>query len=105
MEEALQKVLDERIRPVLYEHGGDIRILEVADGVLRFRLSGQCSGCPSAAVTAEELVAKEIREALPQIRSVVLDTGVSDELIDMARGILKKRHVSSVSSKERREEG
>lgn len=95
MEEALQKVLDERIRPALSEHGGDIRILSLADGVLHFRLLGQCSGCPSAAVTAEELVGKEIREAIPEIREVILDTGVSDELIGMAQDILRKRHASA----------
>ncbi|MCI8514649.1 MAG: NifU family protein [Lachnospiraceae bacterium] len=91
MEEALQKVLNERIRPALYEHGGDIRILGLEDGVLRFRLLGRCSGCPSAAVTAEELVGREIREAFPEIRSVVLDIGVSEELIGAARDVLRKR--------------
>lgn len=95
MEETLQRVLDERIRPILYEHGGDIRILSLSDGVLRFRLLGQCRGCPSAAVTAEELVGKEIREALPEIREIILDTGVSEELIEMAQDILRRRHAAS----------
>jgi Fe-S cluster biogenesis protein NfuA len=92
MEEKIQKVLEERIRPALREHGGDIQILSMEDGVLRFRLLGQCSGCPSASVTAAELVGKEIREAIPEIREVRMDAGVSEELIDMAKDILKKRH-------------
>ena len=54
-------MLQADIRPKLALHGGDIRLLDFQDGVLRFELLGQCSGCPSASITTEEL----IRPGLP----------------------------------------
>ena len=62
------------------------------DGVLYFRMLGQCSNCPSAVVTAEELVAPPILEAIPELRQVVLDTTVSDELWQDAMELLRRRH-------------
>ena len=67
-------------------------LLRVEDGVLYFRMLGQCSNCPSAVVTAEELVAPPILEAIPEIRQVVLDTTVSDELWQDAMELLRRRH-------------
>lgn len=89
--ERIEQVLDERVRPMLEQHEGDLRVLSYQDGVLRFRLLGQCANCPSAVVTAEELIAPPIKEALPEIREVVLDSSVSDETWNMAKAILKQR--------------
>lgn len=91
MLERIEQVLDERVRPMLEQHEGDLRVLSYQDGVLRFRLLGQCANCPSAVVTAEELIAPPIKEALPEIREVVLDSSVSDETWNMAKAILKQR--------------
>lgn len=90
--EEIEQVLDKRVRPLLAQHDGDMQVVDFKDGVLRFRMLGQCGNCPSAVVTAEELVAPPLKEALPQIKQVVLDTSVSDEILDMARSILKARH-------------
>ncbi|MFR3992960.1 MAG: NifU family protein [Angelakisella sp.] len=57
MLERIEQVLDEKVRPALRTHDGDIKVVRVEDGVLYFRMLGQCSNCPSAVVTAEELVA------------------------------------------------
>lgn len=89
--ERIEQVLDERVRPMLEQHEGDLRVLSYENGVLRFRLLGQCANCPSAVVTAEELIAPPIKEALPEIREVVLDSSVSDETWNMAKAILKQR--------------
>jgi len=40
-----------RIRPFMQRDGGDIELLGVADNRARVRLTGNCAGCPSAAVT------------------------------------------------------
>ena len=89
MLERIEQVLDEKVRPALRTHDGDI---QVDDGVLYFRMLGQCSNCPSAVVTAEELVAPPILEAIPELRQVVLDTTVSDELWQDAMELLRRRH-------------
>lgn len=89
--EQIEQVLDARVRPMLAQHDGNIQIVSFQDGVLRFRMLGQCGNCPSAVVTAEELVAPPLKEALPEIKEVVLDTSVSDETWDMAKAILRSR--------------
>ncbi len=89
--EQIEQVLDARVRPMLAQHDGNIQIVSFQDGVLRFRMLGQCGNCPSAVVTAEELVAPPLKEALPGIKEVVLDTSVSDETWAMAKAILKSR--------------
>ncbi|MCI2106072.1 MAG: NifU family protein [Intestinimonas sp.] len=84
----IEKVLDARVRPLLYAHGGDVRVESFEDGVLKVRLLGQCSNCPSASSTTEELVAGELKAAFPEIQQVFLVTGVSDELLAEAKAFL-----------------
>lgn len=92
----IEQVLTEKVRPVLATHEGDLQVVSYKDGVLRFRMLGQCSNCPSAVVTAEELVAPPVMEALPEIKQVVLDTSVSDELWSEAQAILRRRRTGEV---------
>lgn len=89
--EQIERVLDEKVRPLLAHHEGNMQVISYQDGVLRFRLLGQCSNCPSATVTAEELIAPPVQEALPGIKQVVLDTSVSDEIWEQAKSILRAR--------------
>ena len=90
--EQVEQVLDERVRPHLHEHHGDVEIEELDEqGVLKVRLLGQCSGCPSAALTTEMLIADEVRAALPEVTSVLLLGGVSASLLAQARDIMARR--------------
>ena len=84
----IQTVLEEEIRPKLALHGGDIRVLSVEDGVVRFELLGQCSGCPSASITTEELIRSVLAEAVPQVKDVVLVERVNKDLVAQAKAIL-----------------
>lgn len=90
----IERVLDEKVRPDLALHGGNISVTQLKDGVLSVRLLGQCSNCPSAMYTMESLVQETLTEAFPQLSSVELVTGVSDDLIAQARQILRERHRS-----------
>lgn len=90
--EDIEKVLDEKVRPGLALHGGNIAIEKLEAGVLYVRLLGNCVGCLSADTTMTELVETELKTAFPDLKEVSLITGVSDELIAQAREILKKRH-------------
>ena len=84
----IEEIIEERIRPSLHAHGGDVEVLSYEDGILRIKLLGQCSGCPSAMVTNEELIGKEIMDELSEVKDVVLVQEVSEELMDMARKLL-----------------
>ena len=68
----------DRVRPYLGSHGGDVDLLEVADGpdgaVLRLAFKGSCKSCPSSAVTLELAVEDAVRAAAPEISSIEVVT-------------------------------
>lgn len=90
----VERILEEQVRPQLALHQGGIELVDcnASSGVLRVRLTGQCAGCPSAALTTQQLVAEQICNAVEEIREVVLVNGVSDELLQEARELLARRH-------------
>lgn len=92
MNEELEAVLDEYVRPLLRTHGGDMEVISVENGLMRFKLKGKCAGCPAADLTTEELIQSEVLEHCPGVTQVVLVQETSQELIDQARAILKMRH-------------
>lgn len=57
----------EEVRPYLESHGGDVELLGVEDGVVRLRLEGSCSGCPSSAVTLRLAIEEAIQQAAPDV--------------------------------------
>lgn len=92
MYEEIERVLDQYVRPLLRGHGGDMEVLSLEDGVLRFRLLGRCSGCPAADLTTEDLIRSEVVGRVPEVRQVALVQETSQELLDQAREILRRRH-------------
>jgi Fe-S cluster biogenesis protein NfuA len=89
--ESIERVLDKSVRPVLREHEGDVRVVSFEDGVLKVKMQGACNNCPSAVFDVERLVAAEVQAAVPQVKRVALAAGVSDELLEMARELMKNR--------------
>ena len=93
MTEAMKRVeavLDEKVRPALRSHGGEIEADRLEDGVLYVKLLGQCAGCPSADLTNETLVEAELTAALPElVRKAVVVQTVSDELWEQAKRLLR----------------
>ena len=90
MIEKIEQILDEYVRPRLSEHYGNVRIINFKDETLEVRLEGQCSNCPSARFTVEDIVEKEIISRVPEVKRVVLIEGVSDSLLQFAKKILQK---------------
>lgn len=90
----IEAVLDEKVRPALRAHGGEISVDRLEDGVLYVKLLGQCAGCPSADLTNETIVEAELTRALPDLvrRAVVVQT-VSDELWEQAKKLLRDHHL------------
>lgn len=89
MEEQIRKVLAEKVNPILGEHSGGAVMTQFKDGVVTVRLTGACSGCPSAQMTTEDIVKDILMEEFEEITDVKLDTSVSDELIEMARKLMR----------------
>ena len=90
----IEAVLDEKVRPSLRAHGGEIEIDHLEDGVLYVKLLGQCAGCPSADLTNETLVEAELVQALPAlVKKVSVIQTVSDELWEQAKRLLRDHHL------------
>jgi Fe-S cluster biogenesis protein NfuA/nitrite reductase/ring-hydroxylating ferredoxin subunit len=69
--------LDE-VRPYLESHGGDVELVGVEDAVVRLRLAGSCSGCPSSTMTLKLAIEDAIHKAAPEVEAVEAE-GVSEE--------------------------
>ena len=90
----IEEVLDEKVRPSLRAHGGEIQVDRLEDGVLYVKLLGQCAGCPSADLTNETLVEAEVVKALPElVQKVAVIQTVSDELWEQAKRLLRDHHL------------
>ena len=89
MMEQIEQVLDQRVRPYLLGHGGQVEVVSLEDGILRVRLLGHCSGCPSATITTEQIIQEEVCQAIPEVKQVVLIQEVSQDLLEQARAILR----------------
>ena len=64
---AVTRVMDETILPFVHGHGGDIRLVDVADGVVTVQLFGACATCPASMLTLKGGVQRQLREHLPDI--------------------------------------
>lgn len=69
MEKEVQRVI-ERIRSIIRRDGGDIRLVSVKDGIVKVRFENACRGCPSLNETLKNLVEKEIKREIPEIKKV-----------------------------------
>ena len=67
----IKTILDEQVRPAVAMDGGDIIYEGFDAGVLRLRLQGSCSGCPSSTVTLKQGIESLMKRMFPnEISSV-----------------------------------
>lgn len=90
LEEQIKTVLKEKVDPVLGAHYGGATLTGFENNVAKVRLTGACASCPSAQYTIEDVVKSIVMENCEGVEDVILDTSVSDDLIDMAKKILRK---------------
>ncbi len=85
----IEDVIDQRIRPVLEGHNGDLQIEGAKDGVLYVSMLGVCGSCGMADVTNEQLIKAEIMDAIPEVQDVILVPHIDLELLAFAQQILQ----------------
>ena len=88
--EMIDKIIQESIRPVLKADGGDITLVDFSDGVVKIALEKtrvpvtfsnflvtfkvrtgcSCGRCPIPAVAIQDGVLKQLKEKIPDIKSV-----------------------------------
>ncbi|MGV2830935.1 Fe-S cluster assembly protein NifU [Myxosarcina sp. GI1(2024)] len=58
----IQRVIDEEIRPVLAEDGGDMELFDIEGDVVKVILKGACSGCASSTETLKIAIEATLKE-------------------------------------------
>jgi Fe-S cluster biogenesis protein NfuA len=66
----IKELLDTRVRPAVASDGGDIVFRGFRDGIVRLRMQGACSGCPSSRATLKHGVENMLRHYVPEVVAV-----------------------------------
>jgi len=67
--EALSELLDQA-RAILRRDGGNLELVGIEDDVVTIRMTGNCAGCPRAALDAKNIVERLVRSRFPRIKAV-----------------------------------
>jgi Fe-S cluster biogenesis protein NfuA len=62
----IKTILDEYIKPAVEQDGGAITYHSFTDGVVRVRLQGSCSGCPTSTVTLKAGIENLFKRLMPE---------------------------------------
>ncbi|XP_050532775.1 NFU1 iron-sulfur cluster scaffold homolog, mitochondrial-like [Daktulosphaira vitifoliae] len=66
----IKELLDSRIRPTVQEDGGDILFMGYDAGIVKLKLQGSCSSCPSSVVTLKNGVQNMLQFYIPEVVAV-----------------------------------
>lgn len=88
----INEVIKNHIRPQLQQHYGDIELIDVEDGIVKIKLLGACSNCPSAQITVENVIEEALKNHIKKIEKVIVVNQVSEDLIDMAKKLIHHRN-------------
>ena len=78
----IKKHINEKIRPILVNDGGNIEFVEYnnEDGVVKVKLLGACHGCPMAGITLKNAVEEILKDNIPEITKVEAVSFEEDEI-------------------------
>lgn len=68
--ELIKELLDTKIRPTVQEDGGDVVYVGYEKGVVKLKLQGSCSSCPSSIVTLKSGIQNMLQFYIPEIKGV-----------------------------------
>lgn len=68
----IEAVLDS-VRPAIQSDGGDVELVDWSEdsGRVEVRLMGACEACPISMMTLKEGIERRLRDAVPEVLSVV----------------------------------
>ena len=88
--EDIKKIVEENVNPVLAEHFGGAVVTGWEDGIVSVKMTGACGSCSGAKDTIESVVKEILMAKSPEVKDVVLDTSVPQDMMDFAKKILNK---------------
>ena len=66
----IKELLDQRVRPVVANDGGDIAFHSCDNGVVYLHMRGSCAGCPSSTATLKSGIENLLRHFIPEVTEV-----------------------------------
>ncbi|MEQ2293035.1 nifu-like protein [Ameca splendens] len=66
----IKELLDTRIRPTVQEDGGDVVYRGFEDGIVKLKLQGACTSCPSSIVTLKSGIQNMLQFYVPEVEAV-----------------------------------
>jgi NifU-like protein len=63
---SVEQSMDEYIRPMLKQDGGDAEIVDIKDTIVYVRLIGACASCAGAEMTLKNLVEKTLKDRIDE---------------------------------------
>lgn len=70
IEQHINRLLDEEIRPAVAMDGGDINYVGFENGIVQVQMAGACGSCPSSTATLKMGVERLLMEEIPEVRGV-----------------------------------
>ncbi|KAL3098960.1 hypothetical protein niasHS_000948 [Heterodera schachtii] len=82
----IKELLESRIKPMVQEDGGDVLYagFDADKGILRLRLKGSCTGCPSSAVTLKQGIKNMMEFYVPEVKDVQEEPDPEQEIAEKA---------------------
>nr|CAI5844510.1 unnamed protein product [Callosobruchus analis] len=78
----IKELLDTRIRPTVQEDGGDIIFVGYDSGIVKLKMQGACTSCPSSVVTLKNGVQNMLQFYIPEVIEVEQVFDEADKLSD-----------------------
>ncbi len=74
LQEKIEKVIEEKLSPMLGGHGGGVEIMEVDEekGLVKVRFLGACIGCPMGDMTFEGMIKEVLLSEIKELKDVIL---------------------------------
>ena len=70
IEKKIIHILETKVKPAVARDGGDIKFEEFKNGIVKVKLQGSCSGCPSSTMTLKQGVQNLLCHYLPEVKKV-----------------------------------
>ena len=70
LDQRIRQMIDENVRPAVAMDGGDIIYQGFDNGVVKLKLQGSCSGCPSSMITLKAGIEGLLTRMIPEVTSV-----------------------------------
>lgn len=74
MKDQIEQIIEQDINPQLALHADGCELVDFEDGIVTLKLFGGCSGCPSSTITLFNGIVPILKEKVPEIKDVILDS-------------------------------